>query len=86
MVRLELSTSRLETKFSSHWPKQLKSYCWEGVEFMQLVYCVIIYLSFLNCGWLLILVQLDPGTPGTSKEITVMMPMLFSLVARALGV
>ena len=25
------------------------SYCWEGVEFIQLVYCII-YLSFLNCG------------------------------------
>ena len=24
-------------------------YCWEGVEFIQLVYCIIIYLSFLNC-------------------------------------
>ena len=29
-------------------------YCWEGVEFIQLVYCIIIYLSFLNCDWLLI--------------------------------
>ena len=38
---------------SSHWAIQLKNYCWEGVEFIQLVYCII-YLSFLNCGWLLI--------------------------------
>ena len=26
------------------------SYCWEGDEFIQLVYCIIIYFSFLNCG------------------------------------
>ena len=31
-----------------------KSYCWEGVEFIQMVYCIIIYLSFLNCDWLFI--------------------------------
>ena len=24
-------------------------FCWEGVEFIQLVYCIIIFLSFLNC-------------------------------------
>ena len=35
-------------------PQDLKSYCWDGVEFIQLVYCIIIYLSFLNCDWLLI--------------------------------
>ena len=35
-------------------PQELKSYCWGGVEFIQLVYCIIIYLSFLNCDWLLI--------------------------------
>ena len=34
--------------------QELKSYCWEGVEFIQLVYCIIIYLSFLNWDWLLI--------------------------------
>ena len=34
---------------SSHRAIQLKSYCWEGVEFIQLVYCIITYLSFLNC-------------------------------------
>ena len=22
---------------------------WEGVEFIQFLYCIIIYLSFLNC-------------------------------------
>ena len=32
----------------------VQSYCWEGVEFIQLVYCIIIYLSSLNCHWLLI--------------------------------
>ena len=26
-----------------------KNYCWEEVEFFQLVCCIIIYLSFLNC-------------------------------------
>ena len=30
------------------------SHCWEGVEFIQLVYCIIIYLSFLNCDLLFI--------------------------------
>ena len=54
MVRLELATPGLQTQCSSHWAIQLKSYCWEGVEFIQLVYCIIIYLSFLNCDWLLI--------------------------------
>ena len=53
-VRLELATPGLQTQCSSHWAIQLKSYCWEGVEFIQLVYCIIIYLSFLNCDWLLI--------------------------------
>ena len=47
-------TPGLQTQCSSHWAIQLKSYCWEGVEFIQLVYCIIIYLSFLNCDWLLI--------------------------------
>ena len=32
----------------------LKSCSCEGVEFIQLVNCFIIYLSFFNCGWLLI--------------------------------
>ena len=31
-----------------------KCFCWEGVEFILLVYCIIIYLWFLNCDWLLI--------------------------------
>ena len=53
-VRLELATPGLQTQCSSHWAIQLESYCWEGVEFIQLVYCIIIYLSFLNCDWLLI--------------------------------
>ena len=38
MVRLELATPGLQTQCSSHWAIQLKSYCWEGVEFIQLVY------------------------------------------------
>ena len=53
-VRLELATPGLQTQCSSRWAIQLKSYCWEGVEFIQLVCCIIIYLSFLNCDWLLI--------------------------------
>ena len=52
--RLELATPGLQNQCSSHWAIQLKSYCWEGVQFSQLVYCIIIYLSFLNCDWLLI--------------------------------
>ena len=46
-------------------------YCWEGVEFIQLVYFIIIYLSFLT----VIEISsdkysglLDTGTPGTSRE------------------
>ena len=54
MVRIELATPGLQTQCSSHWAIQLKSYCWEGVEFIQLVYCIIIDLSFLNCDWFLI--------------------------------
>ena len=54
MVRLKLATPGLQTQCSSHWAIQLKSYCWEGVEFIESVYCIIIYLSFLNCDWLLI--------------------------------
>ena len=53
-VRLELAIPELQTQCPSHSSLQLKSYCWEGVEFIQLVYCIIIYLSFLNCDWLLI--------------------------------
>ena len=54
MMGLELATPRLYTECSRQWAKQLKSYCWERVAFIQLVCCIIIYLSFLNCGWLLI--------------------------------
>ena len=43
MVRLELATPGLQTQCSSHWALQLESYCWEGAEFIQLVYCIIIY-------------------------------------------
>ena len=53
-VRIELATPKLQTQFSNHWAIQLKSYCWEGVEFIRLAYCFIIYFSFLNCDWLLI--------------------------------
>ena len=28
----------------------LRNYCWEGVKFIQLVYCIIVYLSLLNFG------------------------------------
>ena len=53
MVRLELETPRLLTECSSHWAEQLKSYCWEGVEFIQLVYCIIIASSCVQVllGW-----------------------------------
>ena len=54
MMGLELATPRLQTECSSHWAIQLKSYCWEWVEFIKLLYCIIIILSFLNCDWLLI--------------------------------
>ena len=54
MVMLELATPRLQTQCSSHCAIHLRSYCWEGVEFIQLVYCIIIYLLSLNCDWLLI--------------------------------
>ena len=54
MVRLELAIPGLQTQCPSHWAIQFKSYCWEGVEFIQLVYCIIIHLSFLDCDWLLI--------------------------------
>ena len=40
----------LQTQCSAIELQELKSYYWEGVEFIQLVYCIIIYLSFLNCG------------------------------------
>ena len=39
----------LQTQCFRHEAIQLKTYCWEGVEFIQLVYYIIIYLSFLNC-------------------------------------
>ena len=38
MVRLELATLRLQTERSSHGANKLKSYCWEGAEFIQWVY------------------------------------------------
>ena len=51
-VMTELPTAGLQTQCSTHWAIQLKSFCWEGVDLIQLVYCIIIYLSFLNCDWL----------------------------------
>ena len=54
MMGHEITTPLLQTECSCHWAIQVKIYCFEGVEFMQLVYCIIIILSFLNCGWLLI--------------------------------
>ena len=63
-VRFGLATPWLETQWSSHWAIQHKSYFREGVEFIQLVYCIIIYLSFLNCDWLLIR-EWGWGTWGT---------------------
>ena len=65
MVRLELAIPGLQTQCSS------QSFCWEGVEFIQLVYCIIIYLSFLKCQTSHLrgtVVLLDTGTPGTSRE------------------
>ena len=53
-VTIELDTPGSQTQCCRHWAIQLKSYYGEGVEFVQLVYCIIIYLSFLNCDWLLI--------------------------------
>ena len=46
VMGFELATPRLYTGCSSYWAKQLKSCCWEGVEFVQLVNCIIIYLRF----------------------------------------
>ena len=37
MVRLELATPGLQTQCSSHWAIELKSYCWEEVEFIQFI-------------------------------------------------
>ena len=34
-MRLELATPGLQTQCSSHCAIQLKSYCWEGVEFNE---------------------------------------------------
>ena len=80
MVKLELATPGLQTQCYRHWAIQLKSYCWEGVEFMLLVYCIIIYLSFLNCDWLLIReVQWFYWTPEVLVQVekfTVRMPKL----------
>ena len=74
MVRLELATPGLQTQCSSHWAIQLKSYCWEGSGFIQLVYCIIILLFIISQLWLTshprsTVVPLDTGTPGTSREI-----------------
>ena len=56
------------------------SYCWERIEFIQLVYCIIIYLSFLSCGWLLIwYIQWFYWTHEflvTIERFTVSMPMV----------
>ena len=80
MLRLQLATPRLQTQCSSHWAIQLKSYCWEGVEFIQLVYCIIIYLSSLNCAWLLIRdVQCLYWTQKLllpTEKFTLIMPMI----------
>ena len=80
MVRPELETPGLETQCSSHWAIQLKSYCWEGVEFIQLLYCIIIYLSFPNCDCLLIREVLwfswTQELLVTVEKFTVRMPMV----------
>ena len=71
-------------------PQELKSYCWEGVEFIQLVYCIIIYLSFLNCDWLLIReVQWFYWTQELLvpvEKFTVRMPMVSLELANGDGV
>ena len=59
------------TKMSS---KQLKSYCWEGVESIQLVYFMHHCMFIISQLWLTsdlrsTVVLLDTGTPGTSREI-----------------
>ena len=53
-VWLKLATPGLHKQCCTNWHIELKSYCWELVEFIQLVYCIIIYISFLNCDGLLI--------------------------------
>ena len=54
MGRLELATFGLQTQCSRHWAIQLKAIAGKEVEFIQSVYCIIIYLSFLNSDWPLI--------------------------------
>ena len=69
-VRFWLATRGLQNQCSSDWPIQHKSYYWELVEFIQLVYCIIVYLSFLNCDWLLIReVQLFYWTKKLLEEV-----------------
>ena len=80
LVILELATPGLQTQCSSHWAIQLICYCWERFEFIQLMYCIIIYLSSLNYDWLLVReVQWLYWEPELLVEVgkfTVRMPMV----------
>ena len=69
-VRPEFATPWLQNQCFSDWPIQLESYYRELVEFIQLVHCIIVYLSFLNCDWLLIgEVQLFYWTEKLLEEV-----------------
>ena len=49
MMGLELAPLDYELRALAIELQELKSYCWEGAEFIQLLYCIIIMLSYLNC-------------------------------------
>ena len=73
MVRLELATLDYKPSALAIELQELKSYCWEGVEFIQLVYCIIIYLSFIisQLLWLEHWVC-NPGVASSSLTIGIL--------------
>ena len=54
IVRLELATPGLQASALAIKLYSSICYCWEAVEFIQLVYFIIMYTQFLNCDMLLI--------------------------------
>ena len=79
MIGLKLANSRLQTECLIQCAKQLKNYCWEGVELIHFVHCIMVFI--ISQLWLTshlrsTVVLLDTGTACTSTEITAGMPIM----------
>ena len=91
---LELATPQLKIECSSHQGKYLNRWCWEGVEFIQMVDYITIYSPFLICDHFSSVITSHPrstlflqdtATPGTSREDAVRMLIKTLEVAKELN-